>query len=192
MKTGHSSARAFTLIELLVVIAIIAILAGLLLPVMAKAKSKAHGIACLSNLRQIQLAWGLYASDNEGAMTAAEDDRTSNNQVTSRPGTMGTAAWVSGWLNFNANNPENTNVLLLVHPQNAHLAPYQSSSDVYRCPADKSAVTVGGQVHRRVRSVSMNQALGGRPWHAKGGGHPKAGYTGCRHHRTAHFVSCPT
>ncbi len=64
MKVSEVSNRGFTLIELLVVIAVIAILASLLLPAVTRSKEKSKRARCQSNLRQIQLAWGLYADDN--------------------------------------------------------------------------------------------------------------------------------
>jgi len=151
-RTGRCG---FTLIELLVVIAIIAILAALLLPALGRAKLKAHGIACESNVRQLQVAWVLYADDNQQKVTS------SGYQAPVEP-----TAWVNGWEDFNPSNLDNWDESTLKDPNRARFAPYLQSIAVYKCPADRSMVKpstgpFAGQNVPRLRSLSMSQAFGG-------------------------------
>ena len=146
----------FTLIELLVVIAIIAILAAMLLPALSKAKTKAQGVQCMNNLRQMMIGWKLYPDDYGDLLLASND--------LPAPNPNRRVNWVSGGLNFDPNNVSNWDVNQdLV---NSPLLPYIGKSyAVWKCPADRAVVTVRGsrttsaQTYPRVRSNSMSQVF---------------------------------
>jgi len=134
----------FTLIELLVVIAIIAILAAMILPALSKAKIKAQGTYCMNNTKQLTLGWIMYESE-------------SNDHLMPNPG------WVGGNMLWTA-NADNTNTSILVDTSQSIMATYVKSAKVYKCPGD----TVPAANGERVRSVSMNGALGGHSDTVKG------------------------
>ena len=147
-SVGQSAASGFTLIELLVVIAIIAILAALLLPALGRAKIKAQGIQCMSNIKQLTLAWVMYPDDNNSMLPPNQNG-----------GGVYGPSWVNGWENFAANNTDNTNLIFLA---NALLGPYCSKqTKIYHCPADIYTCTEGNQEMLRVRSMSMNGFIEG-------------------------------
>ena len=159
MKTAPDSAVrgkgrfAFTLVELLVVIAIMAILAALLLPAISQSKVRAQTIACLDNVKQLQLGFHLYTGENNDFLPP--NNFVYDNSVGQPfPGNVG-PSWCTNVAPFDP-NPASI--------QNGLLFQYNNSVAIYHCPADRSTILTSGGValsQTRLRSYNMSQSVNG-------------------------------
>jgi prepilin-type N-terminal cleavage/methylation domain-containing protein len=158
-RNHQSSGRAngFTLIELLVVIAIIAILAAILVPVLRKAQERGQTASCINNEKQLQMAWLIYANDNNDLIVSCNSSLQTNQE------------WVGGIFipgpeSVIAVDPDALNTNLIV---NGLLFDYMRNIHSYHCPADTKQATTGGAHGQagltalRLRSYSINGFMNG-------------------------------
>ena len=157
---------AFSRIDLLSILAVIGFFLLLLMPALGRTRTGDRGVACLNNLRQLVVAWTMYAQDNHDRLPPNHDGGVHDLRL----------SWAAGWEDFTANNSDNTNTLFLVGTQ---LGQYTKNAALYKCPSDIYLCTIAGLPMPRVRSVSMNAFIEGGAYkgdHGPGDSHWFSGW----------------
>jgi prepilin-type N-terminal cleavage/methylation domain-containing protein/prepilin-type processing-associated H-X9-DG protein len=154
-RNPKQAPAGFTLVELMVTVAVIAILASMLAPALAGAKSKAYSSSCLNNQRQLMLACLLYAGEFDDALPYNLGADELKRWVAQ--GRL--LNWTSSIMSWELDS-DNTNTVLLTQ---GGLGPYTGGSGkIYRCPSDRAVSDLQARAgwRERVRSISMNAMVG--------------------------------
>ncbi|MCW5551931.1 MAG: hypothetical protein KIS67_07155 [Verrucomicrobiae bacterium] len=154
-QTDGRTSAAFTFTELLVVVGVLAMLALTMIPALARSQPHSRTTLCQHNLRQLAVAWQMYAEDYHGRIV-------SNVHGGYIPAPTELAGWVTGWLDWSTSS-QNTNVSFLIEARYSALASYlHRSSNLFKCPADQylSPAQMARGWHQRVRSYSANIYIG--------------------------------
>jgi len=160
--------RGFTLIELLVVIAIIAILAAMLLPALAKAKTKAQGVGCMNNSKQLMFGWRMYTEDNRDVLLYGYGATPNTTPYVWCGNAYG--VYAMDFYNTSQEGNWDTNATIRTSPMYNYCG---KSDGIWHCPADASyGVPKPGVRVTRPRSMSMSNWVGGN------GDSPETGYKG--------------
>ena len=156
------SERGFTLTELLVVLGTLAILVAMLLPALAATQPRSKAYQCLNNMRQLALAWTLYANENNERLALNNDPGSGQGYLF--PSGNGSPSWTVGSLDWSSGT-FNTNTDYLTNPKYSCLASYLNGNyEIFACPACAYYASPPQRsilhTDHRSRSVAMNAAVG--------------------------------
>lgn len=159
-----SSERAFQLKDLACALAVIGLLALIQVASLASGRAGSQADHCRNNLRRLIQAWQMYAEDNLGRLVPNNGSDPNDSRGT----------WIAGWLDFTSSFDNINTDYLVASEKNGRyglLGPYvQRDFTVFRCPADTTTVQIAGRRHNRVRSVAMNNWMGGSAYCGGNGG----------------------
>ena len=172
MQSGNSNSASpagFTLLELMVILSLLALGAAMLAPALARTQPNTRAFQCLHNVRQLAAAASMYSSDNGDSYPPNRDGGNCGQDLDD-------ASWAGGWLDFDANNTDNTNINYLIshtlpgYTYAAYVGQYLKTPQPFRCPSDTSVCVEGRVTLPRVRSYSVQNWIAGDPAPGVAGG----------------------